>query len=351
MVSMAGVDMQTAAQGGVMAGLKRAVGGESFFINTFTAQVPNAQLTVAPVFAGEVIHWPLENQTVYLQSERTWRPARGSPSTRSGAGPRLSSAGRVSSCSRSRGRVTWSWRPTGRCTRWTSPRARPTPSIPVTWSAGRGRAVQRPQGRRVEVHHPLGRGPGLRPHRSRPDLPPDPQRGQLPRLADPQDPDIQQLKRGVYLGSFDPLTIAHVAIAEAARDQHSLDRLDLVISRIPLGKDHAAQSSVEERGGAGAPGRQSAVDQGGGHRPPAPGRHRRGLRRPGHGRRQVGPGAGSGVLRVSRAQDAAVAGLPVLAVAPRPPHPVPVEHRLEIPAHLADVSATEARDGRHEWRA
>ena len=68
MVSMAGVDMQTAAQGGVMAGLKRAVGGESFFINTFTAQVPNAQLTVAPVFAGEVIHWPLENQTVYLQS-------------------------------------------------------------------------------------------------------------------------------------------------------------------------------------------------------------------------------------------------------------------------------------------
>ena len=143
-----------------------------------------------------------------------------------------------------------------------------------------------------------------------------------------------------------------MAIAEAARDQHSLDRLDLVISRIPLGKDHAAQSSVEERVaalerlagsrpwiGAVVTDLQHLVDIAAGYDVLVMGADKWA---------QVQDPAFYGV---SRARDAAVAGLPVLAVAPRPPRPVPVEHRLEIPAHLADVSATEARDGRHEWRA
>ncbi len=42
--------------------------------------------------------------------------------------------------------------------------------------------------------------------------------------------------RGVYPGTFDPPTIAHLAIAEAARSQCDLERVDLVINREPLGK-------------------------------------------------------------------------------------------------------------------
>src|SRR5438445_12739615 len=53
--------------------------------------------------------------------------------------------------------------------------------------------------------------------------------------------------RGVYPGSFDPPTIAHVAIAEAAVRAGSLAGLDLAISRVALGKDAAAQRPLEAR--------------------------------------------------------------------------------------------------------
>ncbi|MDQ1449821.1 MAG: hypothetical protein QOC79_2792, partial [Actinomycetota bacterium] len=46
-------------------------------------------------------------------------------------------------------------------------------------------------------------------------------------------------RRGVYPGSFDPPTIAHAAIAAAAVHAAQLDRLDLAISEIALGKDAA----------------------------------------------------------------------------------------------------------------
>ena len=42
--------------------------------------------------------------------------------------------------------------------------------------------------------------------------------------------------RGAYPGTFDPPTIAHLAIAEAARAQCDLDHVDLVLNRAPLGK-------------------------------------------------------------------------------------------------------------------
>jgi uncharacterized protein (TIGR00266 family) len=64
----AGVAMQTSTQGGVLKGLKRAVlGGESFFMNTFTAQVEGAELWVAPALPGDVVAWPL-NGTLFVQS-------------------------------------------------------------------------------------------------------------------------------------------------------------------------------------------------------------------------------------------------------------------------------------------
>ena len=61
MVAMSsGIDLQTSTQGGVMKGLRRAVlGGESFFMNTFTAQRDGVQLFVAPPLPGDVVAWPI----------------------------------------------------------------------------------------------------------------------------------------------------------------------------------------------------------------------------------------------------------------------------------------------------
>jgi hypothetical protein len=52
---------------------------------------------------------------------------------------------------------------------------------------------------------------------------------------------------GVYPGSFDPPTIAHVAIAEAAVRVGALARLDLAISRLALGKDAGVQRPLAAR--------------------------------------------------------------------------------------------------------
>lgn len=41
---------------------------------------------------------------------------------------------------------------------------------------------------------------------------------------------------GAYPGTFDPPTVAHLAVAEAAWRQADLDRVHLVVSRAPLGK-------------------------------------------------------------------------------------------------------------------
>ena len=63
------VAIETAAQGGVMKGLKRKVlGGESFFMNTFTAEAPGAEVFFAPTLPGDIVVWPMAGQTLYLQS-------------------------------------------------------------------------------------------------------------------------------------------------------------------------------------------------------------------------------------------------------------------------------------------
>jgi hypothetical protein len=51
--------------------------------------------------------------------------------------------------------------------------------------------------------------------------------------------------RGAYPGTFDPPTIAHLAIAEAAVRQCRLTRVDLVVNREPLGK--GSVRSLDER--------------------------------------------------------------------------------------------------------
>jgi uncharacterized protein (TIGR00266 family) len=69
MVAMsAGVTLETSTQGGMLKGLKRSLlGGESFFMNTFTAQTDGAELWVAPSLPGDVVAWP-HNGTLYVQS-------------------------------------------------------------------------------------------------------------------------------------------------------------------------------------------------------------------------------------------------------------------------------------------
>lgn len=62
------VDIQTSTQGGFMQGLKRSLGGESFFMNTFTAGPQGGQVAFAPDLAGDIVTWTLAGQTVFLQS-------------------------------------------------------------------------------------------------------------------------------------------------------------------------------------------------------------------------------------------------------------------------------------------
>jgi len=70
MVSMTpNVQMQTQARGGVLSGLKRAVlGGESFFINTFTGTAGQGEATFAPSLPGDMMHVPLAGGVMMVQS-------------------------------------------------------------------------------------------------------------------------------------------------------------------------------------------------------------------------------------------------------------------------------------------
>jgi nicotinate-nucleotide adenylyltransferase len=55
------------------------------------------------------------------------------------------------------------------------------------------------------------------------------------------------VRRGVLPGSFDPLTIAHLEVACAAVRAASLGRVDLAISRSPLGKEERSVTPIIER--------------------------------------------------------------------------------------------------------
>ncbi|MEM1335566.1 MAG: hypothetical protein AAGG08_19140 [Actinomycetota bacterium] len=52
---------------------------------------------------------------------------------------------------------------------------------------------------------------------------------------------------GVYPGSFDPPTVAHLAVSEAAVEQHALDELVWMVSHSALGKGEIEQPPFEHR--------------------------------------------------------------------------------------------------------
>ncbi len=55
MVYMKGIELRTEARGGLFGGLKRIIGGESFFINRYEAVESNAILGLAPKYQGDVV--------------------------------------------------------------------------------------------------------------------------------------------------------------------------------------------------------------------------------------------------------------------------------------------------------
>ncbi|WP_254278608.1 TIGR00266 family protein [Haloarcula marina] len=69
MVSHTGnLDVETNAEGGLLKSLSRSVlGGESFFMNTFTA-TDDTTLKLAPALSGDVQHHELADETLYVQS-------------------------------------------------------------------------------------------------------------------------------------------------------------------------------------------------------------------------------------------------------------------------------------------
>ncbi len=69
MVSMSGnVELQSQMKGGLMGALKRAVGGETAFVSTFTARGGPGEVTFAPGSPGDVAAIEMNNQTFKVQS-------------------------------------------------------------------------------------------------------------------------------------------------------------------------------------------------------------------------------------------------------------------------------------------
>lgn len=62
------VNMQTQASGGIMKGLKRMFGGESFFRNTFTAQGGPGQVLLAQSLCGDQVVLEMTQAGYYIQS-------------------------------------------------------------------------------------------------------------------------------------------------------------------------------------------------------------------------------------------------------------------------------------------
>ena len=155
--------------------------------------------------------------------------------------------------------------------------------------------------------------------------------------------------RGVYPGSFDPLTVAHLAIADAAARLVPLDTLDLAISRVALGKEHGAHSSIGAR--------IEAIARAARTRPwlAATATDARLIADIARGYDVVVMGADKWAQvrdpawygSDTAARDAALAALPRVLVAPRPGFEVSGADVLAIPDGLGAVSSSRARAGEH----
>jgi uncharacterized protein (TIGR00266 family) len=63
------IEMETKASGGLLKSLSRSIlGGESFFLNTYTGEKEGDQILLAPPLPGDVAVIELENQSLLVQS-------------------------------------------------------------------------------------------------------------------------------------------------------------------------------------------------------------------------------------------------------------------------------------------
>jgi hypothetical protein len=164
-------------------------------------------------------------------------------------------------------------------------------------------------------------------------------------------------RRGAYPGTFNPPTVAHLAVAAAARSQCRLDRVELVLSEAPLGKVGDPQlTSIDVR--------LSMLE-----RVSAPYEWLTVTRTDAQLLVDVAAdydvlilGADKWAQVVDPAwygdpdeRDDAVRRLPHVALAPRPPHPLPLPDErmtiLEIDPSHHEVSATAVRRGNRRWIA
>ena len=159
---------------------------------------------------------------------------------------------------------------------------------------------------------------------------------------------------GVYPGSFNPPTIAHLAIAKAAREAHGLVCVDLTVSRVALAKEHVEHPpfdvriaalemvvAINEGLGLVITDKQLIADIAEGYDVVIMGADKW---------HQVMDPIFYGDSE--RARDEAVARLPTIALVPRPPHEIPDALKLDIAEQHNHVSSTGIReDGRLEWIA
>jgi uncharacterized protein (TIGR00266 family) len=68
MAMSSALKMETNMKGGLLGAAKRALGGESLFLNTYTAEADAQRLELAPSAPGDVLHMPMRGGPVMVQS-------------------------------------------------------------------------------------------------------------------------------------------------------------------------------------------------------------------------------------------------------------------------------------------
>jgi hypothetical protein len=160
-------------------------------------------------------------------------------------------------------------------------------------------------------------------------------------------------RRGVYPGSFNPPTVAHLAIAEAARAQHRLDAVVFTLSRVALAKEHVEGPAVHERAEWV---RRATIDRAWAEIAVVDAALIVDIAE-GYDVVIMGADKWEQVNDLTfydgsvEARDAAVGRLPRLAIAARSGFAAPDQVALDLPRWIGQVSSSAVREGHEQWRA